>query len=230
VNSIGQTGAISARKSGDPSRGARTKDEWLKPLSGRGHLYNRGKRSSVDETELLRLLDPWLGSLVDRATWNLPRCHGDPTDLRQEAALALLKCWRVYQRRRLDLDQLELTTYAYLSVRGHVIECFRNRAQMSAAEKGLFVGFCSYEDAHIDETRGDTSGTLNRVSIDDCIDLNRALGELELWERRLLNLHFYSGLTLKEIGEMAGVTESRTCQLCRNVLSRLRYGMGLREA
>jgi RNA polymerase sigma factor for flagellar operon FliA len=52
--------------------------------------------------------------------------------------------------------------------------------------------------------------------------LARALSELGDPDRLVLNLYYYEGLTLKEIGAVLGVSESRACQLRGRALLRLR--------
>lgn len=52
--------------------------------------------------------------------------------------------------------------------------------------------------------------------------LARALAELGEQDRLVLSLYYYEGLTLKEIGKLLGVSESRACQLRGRALVRLR--------
>jgi RNA polymerase sigma factor for flagellar operon FliA len=52
--------------------------------------------------------------------------------------------------------------------------------------------------------------------------LARALGELPDRERQILALYYEEELTLAEIGEVLGVTESRVCQLRSQAIARLR--------
>lgn len=53
-------------------------------------------------------------------------------------------------------------------------------------------------------------------------DLIRAIGRLEERDRLILALYYQDGLTLKELGRVLGVTESRTCQLHARAINRLR--------
>lgn len=52
--------------------------------------------------------------------------------------------------------------------------------------------------------------------------LRLALAELGEEDRLILALYYYEGLTLKEIGKLLGVSESRVCQLRGRALGRLR--------
>lgn len=66
------------------------------------------------------------------------------------------------------------------------------------------------------------------------VHLARAIGELPERERQILALYFEEELTLAEIGQVIGVTESRVSQLRTLALSRLRTllktSLGLTEA
>ena len=41
-------------------------------------------------------------------------------------------------------------------------------------------------------------------------------------ERLILVMYYYEGLTMREIGEILELTESRVCQIHSNVMSRLK--------
>jgi RNA polymerase sigma factor FliA len=45
-------------------------------------------------------------------------------------------------------------------------------------------------------------------------------------ERLVLTLYYYEGLTLSEIGEVLGVTESRICQIHTKAILQLRARLG----
>ena len=53
-------------------------------------------------------------------------------------------------------------------------------------------------------------------------ELTEALSELPEKERQMLSLYYYEGLTLKEIGAILGVSESRVSQIHGKGLSMLR--------
>lgn len=52
--------------------------------------------------------------------------------------------------------------------------------------------------------------------------LAKAIEHLNEKDRLLLNLYYYEGLTLKEIGQVLEISESRVCQLHARALTRLR--------
>lgn len=52
--------------------------------------------------------------------------------------------------------------------------------------------------------------------------LIRAVGQMGDRERKVLTLYYYEGLTLAEIGEILGVTESRVCQIHTKAVLQLR--------
>ena len=55
--------------------------------------------------------------------------------------------------------------------------------------------------------------------------LKLAIERLNAKDRLLLNLYYYEGLTLKEIGQVLEVSESRVCQLHARALTRLKGKM-----
>jgi RNA polymerase sigma factor for flagellar operon FliA len=55
--------------------------------------------------------------------------------------------------------------------------------------------------------------------------LSRAIEELNQKDRTVLNLYYYEGLTLKQIGNVLSVSESRVCQLHSRAIRNLREKM-----
>ncbi len=55
--------------------------------------------------------------------------------------------------------------------------------------------------------------------------LAEAIDALPTNERHVVSLYYYEGLTLKEIGKVLGVTESRACQIHSKAILRLRGAM-----
>lgn len=60
--------------------------------------------------------------------------------------------------------------------------------------------------------------------------LTQEIGQLPDRERLVLSLYYERGLTLKEIGEVLSVTESRVCQIHTRAVTRLRARVGERLA
>jgi len=58
--------------------------------------------------------------------------------------------------------------------------------------------------------------------------LAEAIDQLPDSERTVISLYYYEGLTLKEIGRVLGVTESRACQIHGKAMVRLRAQMAAR--
>ena len=52
--------------------------------------------------------------------------------------------------------------------------------------------------------------------------LVKAVGEMAEREKKVLTLYYYEGLTLAEIGDILGVTESRVCQIHTKAVLQLR--------
>ncbi len=63
---------------------------------------------------------------------------------------------------------------------------------------------------------------------EDAATLVQAIEELDEKDRLVLALYYQEGLTLKELGRVLGVTESRACQLHSRAIARLRDKIGRR--
>jgi RNA polymerase sigma factor for flagellar operon FliA len=69
-------------------------------------------------------------------------------------------------------------------------------------------------------------GPGQRVELDELRDaLAAAIDRLSERERDVVALYYHDGLTLSEIGEVLGVTESRACQIHGKAVTRLRVRM-----
>lgn len=86
------------------------------------------------------------------------------------------------------------------------------------------------EEVPIKEVVGDPT----QVSVGQAIeeeelveDLAKAISELPERERTVITLYYYEGLTLKEIGEVLGVSEARVCQLHSSAILKLRTRLKL---
>jgi RNA polymerase sigma factor for flagellar operon FliA len=56
--------------------------------------------------------------------------------------------------------------------------------------------------------------------------LTQAIGELAEKEQRVLSLYYYEELTMREVGEVLGIGESRVSQIHSLAMVRLRARMG----
>lgn len=57
--------------------------------------------------------------------------------------------------------------------------------------------------------------------------IGEAINRLPERERMVITLYYYEGLTMREIGEVLGVTESRVCQMHTKAILRLRARLGV---
>lgn len=95
------------------------------------------------------------------------------------------------------------------------------------------VGLDDLLDPESNATRGDLVADKSDISPEEAYQreetrrlLADAINRLPDRERLVLTLYYFEGLTLAEIGEVLGVTESRVCQLhAKSVLS-LRHRLG----
>ncbi len=60
--------------------------------------------------------------------------------------------------------------------------------------------------------------------------LSSAIGDLPVRERLVVTLYHHEELTLKEIGEVLGLSEGRVCQIYKQAVIRLREALGLSSA
>lgn len=75
-------------------------------------------------------------------------------------------------------------------------------------------------DTLVDEKADDPADRIEEREMREVVAAT--LGELGDRERLVLTLYYYEELTLKEIGEVLGVTESRVCQIHTKAIVRLR--------
>lgn len=77
-----------------------------------------------------------------------------------------------------------------------------------------------------DESAPSPEGEMEKTAMREM--LAEAIDELPDSERTVISLYYHEGLTLKEIGRVLGVTESRTCQIHGKAMLRLRAQMAAR--
>lgn len=90
-------------------------------------------------------------------------------------------------------------------------------------------------DRHESITLGDTvadagAGPMEVVEGDDMrLRLGQEIGELPEREKLVLALYYYAGMTLADIGDVIGVTESRICQIHTKAVLHLKARMAAAE-
>lgn len=125
-------------------------------------------------------------------------------------------------------DDVKLTTFAGHRIRGQMIDAARSYGHLSrdhyaAVKEGEEEFFLASIDQPVSvNDRGGGETSLADLLPDDedtiakMIDqmaIRTVIDQLPLKHQELLTLYYYDGFTMKQIGAMRGVTESRICQL-----------------
>ena len=95
---------------------------------------------------------------------------------------------------------------------------------VAALDEVFMVGGERAERTTLGDTIADsTAGPVDRFEDKESKEiLAQAIAQLGDRERTVLSLYYYEGLTLAEIGEILGVTESRVCQIHTKAVLQLR--------
>lgn len=95
---------------------------------------------------------------------------------------------------------------------------------VAALDEVFMVGGDRTERTTLGDTIADgTAGPVDRFEDKESKEiLGQAIAQLGDRERTVLSLYYYEGLTLAEIGEILGVTESRVCQIHTKAVLQLR--------
>lgn len=167
------------------------------------------------------------GSMIDEIRKNSPISKGAMDKLnRYNAAIELL------QKKNLkDPSNIEIAEELGITV-GEVgeIENFINYISVVSLEDLIFS---EDDDMSLMGTIEDkkSPNPENALEEQEKIEyLTKALEMLNEKDRTVLSLYYYEGMTLKEIGKVLGVSESRVCQLhsraiihLRKMMSKLKY-------
>ncbi|MDY6823752.1 MAG: FliA/WhiG family RNA polymerase sigma factor [Thermodesulfobacteriota bacterium] len=120
--------------------------------------------------------------------------------------------WEVAEELGMELEAY-LTTLA--QVHGAAIlsidEYIRNRSNDTVGARRFVQGFSGRDDVH---------GRVARKEMKQVVA--EAIGSLSEKEQQVVSLYYYDEMTLKEIGEILSVTESRICQIHAAVLLKLK--------
>ena len=131
--------------------------------------------------------------------------------------------------RRIPTDEevarkLKMTTEEYLSVLGKLSFVSLVALDELWTVSGDRPDKISLADTVEDVKVKDPSQTFEIEEMKDMIA--DAINRLPERERIIVTLYYYEGLTMREIGEVLGVTESRVCQMHTKAILRLRARLG----
>lgn len=138
---------------------------------------------------------------------------GEYADLFQTGALGLIKAVL-----RFDPDKgAAFSTYAYSRISGELMNN-KKRVPMPAAfsldEPGSKDGACPAEKLFSDPEAFER--------IENEIFIEQIMSSLPSWERELIALRFFCGLTQKKTGERLGLSQSQVSRLERRIIGSIR--------
>lgn len=189
--------------------------------------------------DAIQKFDP--GRQIKFETYAIPRIRGAildalraldwvPRSVRTKARDVERAMTQLQNRLRRDPSEEELATELGISV-GDVQERFGQIAAVSVVglEEVLTVGGEKDEQISILDTLADTETEQPGESLEaeetrrDLLDAINGLREREKW---VVTLYYFEGLTLAQIGEVLGVTESRISQIHSKAVLYLRSRLG----
>ena len=123
-------------------------------------------------------------------------------------------------------DRLEIANYLNISIRDIAeIENYINYISIVSLEDIIFSDDDDMTVMGIIEDKNSPSPEESYTEKEKVQVLANAIEELNDKDRMILNLYYYEGLTLKEIGVVLSVSESRVCQLHSRAIRNLREKM-----
>jgi RNA polymerase sigma factor for flagellar operon FliA len=106
----------------------------------------------------------------------------------------------------------------------------------SAKAKAMYSLSEKWDDGDDDNSMEKTDVLEDKKAVDPIGDLNRSdvmsyiTRSLTNKERFIIEQYYQHGLTMREIGEMLTLTESRVCQIHSNVMARLKSLLGQKQS
>jgi RNA polymerase sigma factor FliA len=211
-------------------------------------LWRRYKQDG-DSTARERLVvaySPMVKFVAGRLGAGLPS-HVEDADLISYGLVGLIGAIERFEPER----GIKFETFAMTRIRGSIIDelrsldwvprSVRSRAREIEAAQGALLEIANSSVYALDElwtvsdSSGDQVSLLDTIADDGSADpqealdssevkdrLTEAIGSLPEREQLVVALYYYENLTLREIGEVLGVTESRVSQLHTKAVMRLK--------
>lgn len=115
-------------------------------------------------------------------------------------------------------------TYVNIRIKGHIIDCIRRE---SINKRSSFAGIISLSEFDnedkLDFMEDENYDFSNReIQIDMESSLKKILPKLTFIEKVTLNLYYFSGFSLKEVGNTMGLTEAYICQINKDLLKKIK--------
>lgn len=176
--------------------------------------------SNEDMTRLVRIL-------AGRILAKLPKGSGiEMSDLVQAGNLGLLQALRTYRPE----SRVPLAGFAKFRIRGEMLDTVRRNSRSGLA--GLTVPRSAGEDDVDPESRisAPPEHSPDNVLADNqrAEILGQELERLPIRYRAVVRLRYAGEFSLREIGNVLSVHESRACQMHRSALERLRRALSKR--
>lgn len=179
--------------------------------------------------EIFAEADRMVRGIAGRLHSRLPRgCGIDLSDLIQAGNLGLMQAARSFEAQH----GIPLTGFAKLRIRGEMLDMVRRHAGREGASRRM------------NRTEQEQEGWEGRIPSSDCSPqevllrrqrftiITEELRRLPVRDRMVVKLRYSREMTLRQIGTVLSVNESRACQLHQGALGRLKRALssrGVRE-
>src|SRR5215203_5946826 len=176
--------------------------------------YKEGGDASARE-RLVVAYSPLVKFVAGRTGARLPS-HVDQADLISYGMIGLIEAMERFEPRR----QIRFETFAMQRIRGAIIDELRSLdwVPRSVRSRARDIEAANSKLEH--ESAPDPQAALDTSEVKD--RLAEAIQDLPERETLVVALYYFENLTLREIGEVLGVTESRVSQLHSKAVLRLR--------